>query len=117
MPDTADLTNDALLTLTPYKKVSVREVFGVDSDMMVPAFSTRDPHVPDLDEAYQFDPETTESPSAVTIQNRRLGCSTGACADTIRVPATSPTASGEDSLTRGRCPRRGPRPGNRRRRS
>ena len=57
MPDTADLTEDALFTLLPDKKVSVREAFGVDSDMMVPAFSTRDPHVPDLDTAYQFDPE------------------------------------------------------------
>ena len=61
MPDTADLTQDALLTLMPDKKVSVRETFGVDSDMMVPAFSTRDSHVPDLDEAYQFDPETTRA--------------------------------------------------------
>ena len=39
--------------------VSAREVFGVDSDMQVPAFTQRDEHVPDLDEAYRFDPMTT----------------------------------------------------------
>src|ERR1700744_3498798 len=50
---------DPLLTLTPDKKVSIREMFGVDSDMEVPAFSDRDPHVPDLDPAYKFDPQTT----------------------------------------------------------
>jgi len=37
----------------------VREAFGVDSDMKVPAFSTRDQHVPDIDTAYKFDPQTT----------------------------------------------------------
>ena len=72
MPDTADLTDDALYTLTPDKKVSVREVFGVESDMMVPAFSTRDPHVPDFDAAYQFDPETTRAICAGFAYDRRV---------------------------------------------
>ena len=72
MPDTADLTEDALFTLLPDKKVSVREAFGVDSDMMVPAFSTRDPHVPDLDTAYQFDPETTRAICAGFAHDRRV---------------------------------------------
>ena len=51
--------DDGLLFLVPDKMVSVRDTFGVDSDMMVPAFSHRDSHVPDLDEAYRFDPQTT----------------------------------------------------------
>ncbi|MGA2953838.1 MAG: cobaltochelatase subunit CobS, partial [Caulobacteraceae bacterium] len=51
--------NDALLALKPNRLVSIREMFGVDSDMLVPAFSERDSHVPDLDEAYRFDPQTT----------------------------------------------------------
>jgi cobaltochelatase CobS len=72
MADTADLTQDALLTLTPDKRVSVREAFGVDSDMMVPAFSTRDPHVPDLDPAYRFDPETTRAICAGFAYDRRV---------------------------------------------
>ena len=41
-------TEDALITHVPDKSVSVRDVFGIDSDMKVPAFSTRDAHVPDL---------------------------------------------------------------------
>ena len=35
--------------------VSVRQTFGIDSDMQVPAFSQSSDHVPDLDEAYRFD--------------------------------------------------------------
>jgi len=43
--------DDELLHLLPDRKVSAREVFGVDSEMMVPAFSVRDSHVPDFDDA------------------------------------------------------------------
>jgi cobaltochelatase CobS len=74
MPDTAEpmTDTDALLTLSPDHKVSVREVFGVDSDMQVPAFTTRDAHVPDLDTAYRFDPETTLAICAGFAHNRRV---------------------------------------------
>ena len=65
-------TQDPLLTLTPDKKVSVREAFGVDSDMQVPAFSTRDPHVPDIDPAYKFDPQTTLAICAGFAYDRRV---------------------------------------------
>ena len=43
----------------PDKIVKVRELFGIDSDMEVPAFSEADERVPDLDPAYVFDPDTT----------------------------------------------------------
>ena len=33
----------------PDIKVSVRELFGIDSDMEAPAFSRIEDHVPDLD--------------------------------------------------------------------
>ena len=65
-------TQDPLLTLTPDRKVSIREVFGVDSDMQVPAFSERDPHVPDFDEAYKFDPQTTLAICAGFAYDRRV---------------------------------------------
>jgi cobaltochelatase CobS len=73
----ADLTDnptaaDPLLTLVPDKQVSVRDVFGVDSDMKVPAFSHRDSHVPDLDEAYRFDPQTTLAIVAGLAFDRRV---------------------------------------------
>jgi cobaltochelatase CobS len=63
---------DALLTLVPDRMVGVRETFGVDSDMQVPAFSTRDSHVPDFDEAYQFDPQTTLAICAGFAFDRRV---------------------------------------------
>ena len=73
----ADLTDnptaaDPLLTLVPDKQVSVRDVFGVDSDMKVPAFSHRDSHVPEIDEAYRFDPQTTLAIVAGFAFDRRV---------------------------------------------
>ena len=50
----------------------MRELFGVDSDMMVPAFSTRDVHVPDVDPAYVFDPQTTLAICAGFAFDRRV---------------------------------------------
>ena len=65
-------TQDPLLTLTPDHKVSIRETFGVDSDMQVPAFAKRDPHVPDIDPAYKFDPQTTLAICAGFAYDRRV---------------------------------------------
>src|SRR5471032_3083053 len=65
-------SEDELLNLTPDKLVGVREIFGVDSDMKVPAFSTRDSHVPDFDDAYQFDPQTTLAICAGFAHDRRV---------------------------------------------
>jgi cobaltochelatase CobS len=56
----------------PDREVSVREVFGIDSDMKVPAFSKADERVPDLDEDYVFDPETTLAILAGFAFNRRV---------------------------------------------
>ena len=64
---------DELLNLTPDKIVGVRETFGVDSDMKVPAFSVRDSHVPDFDDAYQFDPQTNVVDVYIGYLRRKLG--------------------------------------------
>ena len=56
----------------PDKTVSVREVFGIDLDMRVPAFSTPDEHVPDLDPVYLFDRTTTLAILAGFAFNRRV---------------------------------------------
>jgi cobaltochelatase CobS len=56
----------------PDRMVKVRDVFGVDSDMEVPAFSEADERVPDLDPAYVFDPETTIAVAAGFAHNRRV---------------------------------------------
>ncbi|HQT47440.1 MAG TPA: cobaltochelatase subunit CobS, partial [Acidocella sp.] len=44
---------------TPDITVKAREVFGIDVDLEIPAFSVRTEHVPEIDPAYQFDKETT----------------------------------------------------------
>ncbi|MDP1632306.1 MAG: cobaltochelatase subunit CobS [Caulobacter sp.] len=73
MADISDTTTaDPLLSLVPDKQVSIRDVFGVDSDMMVPAFSQRDSHVPDIDESYRFDPMTTLAIVAGLAFDRRV---------------------------------------------
>ena len=56
----------------PDTQVSAREVFGVDTDMKVPAFSKADERVPDLDPAYVFDPDTTLAILAGFAFNRRV---------------------------------------------
>jgi cobaltochelatase CobS len=72
MASVIDTEEDKLLTLVPDREVNAREVFGVPFDMQVPAFSERDPHVPDIDEAYKFDPETTRALIAGFAHNRRV---------------------------------------------
>ena len=56
----------------PDKMVKIRELFGIDSDMEVPAFSEADERVPDLDPAYVFDPDTTLAICAGFGKNRRV---------------------------------------------
>ena len=43
----------------PDRKVSVRQLFGIDSDMEVPAYSAPSEHVPETDTDYRFDRSTT----------------------------------------------------------
>ena len=59
MAETPENSIDALSSELPDIKVSVRQTFGLDSDMQVPAYSQAGEHVPDLDEAYRFDHDTT----------------------------------------------------------
>src|SRR5579862_8516830 len=56
----------------PDMKISVRQVFGIDSDMEAPAFSTPDTHVPDVDPDYLFDHDTTLAILAGFAKNRRV---------------------------------------------
>ncbi len=56
----------------PDIKVSVRQTFGIESDLEVPAFSQAEEHVPQLDEAYRFDRNTTLAILAGFAHNRRV---------------------------------------------
>ena len=56
----------------PDRMAKIRDLFGIDSDMEVPAFSEADERVPDLDPAYVFDPDTTVAICAGFAKNRRV---------------------------------------------
>ena len=58
--------------LVPDTTVSVREAFGIDQDLMVPAFSVASEYVPVIDEDYVFDHDTTLAILAGFAHNRRV---------------------------------------------
>ncbi len=74
--------NDAVTTQThplptsaidlPDITVKVKDVFGFESDLEVPAFSARTEHVPEIDKSYKFDRETTLAILAGFAFNRRV---------------------------------------------
>ena len=63
---------DLDITNLPDTTVKVRDVFGIDSDISVPAYKERDAYVPDLDEDYLFDRDTTLAILAGFAHNRRV---------------------------------------------
>jgi len=67
----SDISPTSMINM-PDTSVNARDVFGVDVNMMVPAFSLRTEHVPELDPTYQFDRETTLAICAGFAHNRRV---------------------------------------------
>lgn len=61
-----------LSLLQPTRTVSVRDVFGIDTDMSVPAFAERSEHVPAIDKAYRLNPQVTQAILAGFSHNRRV---------------------------------------------
>ena len=72
LPNANAESRSETLLATPDKVVKVRDAFGVDSDMEVPAFSEADERVPDLDPTYVFDRNTTLAICAGFARNRRV---------------------------------------------
>ncbi|CAH0495570.1 cobaltochelatase subunit CobS [Novosphingobium sp. CECT 9465] len=70
----SDIPNNHASTLlaAPDTQIDVRETFGIDIDMKVPAFSRADERVPDTDATYVFDPDTTLAILAGFAYNRRV---------------------------------------------
>jgi len=56
----------------PDQCLAVRDVFGIDSDLEVPAFSERDDHVPEIDPVYRFNPDVTLALLAGFVRDRRV---------------------------------------------
>ena len=59
-------------SMVPDTVVSVRDLFGIDLDLEVPAFSESSEHVPVVDEDYRFDQDTTLAILAGFAHNRRV---------------------------------------------
>ena len=47
------------INLQPDIKISIKQTFGLDSDMEVDAFSQKSEYVPEIDKTYKFDRDTT----------------------------------------------------------
>ena len=58
--------------MVPDTTVNVREAFGIQQDLKVPAFSQRTSHVPAVDPDYIFDRDTTLAILAGFAHNRRV---------------------------------------------
>ncbi|SUZ32275.1 Aerobic cobaltochelatase subunit CobS [Roseibaca ekhonensis] len=56
----------------PTEDISVRDVFGIDSDMTVKGFAEAGDRVPAMDPTYKFDPDTTLAILAGFAYNRRV---------------------------------------------
>ena len=63
---TYDLTN------MPNEEISVRDVFGIETDMIVKGFEEKSDRVPEIDNTYKFDPDTTLAILAGFSHNRRV---------------------------------------------
>ena len=56
----------------PDIKISVRQTFGLDTDMEIDGFSKRNEYVPELDENYKFDRDTTLAVLSGFAFNKRV---------------------------------------------
>jgi cobaltochelatase CobS len=72
IPNSLPDHHGSTLLAAPDIEVDARELFGIDIDMKVPAFSEADERVPDLDPAYVFDGDTTLAILAGFKFNRRV---------------------------------------------
>ena len=60
------------ISAKPTEEISVREVFGIDTNMVVKGFAERTARVPELAPTYKFDPATTLAILAGFQYNRRV---------------------------------------------
>ena len=60
------------MDVKPTEDISVREMFGLDTDMVVKGFADRSERVPAIDTTYKFDPDTTMAILAGFSHNRRV---------------------------------------------
>ncbi len=73
-PDRDKTMADGMIDVNakPTEEISVRDVFGIDTDMKVRGFAERTDRVPAEDPTYKFDPDTTLAILAGFQYNRRV---------------------------------------------
>ena len=62
----------ANLEIKPDIKLSVKQTFGIDSDMEVDAFSKKNEFVPEIDKDYKFDRDTTLAILSGFLYNKKV---------------------------------------------
>ena len=60
------------IDIQPDIKVSIKQTFGIESDMEVNAFSKRNEYVPEIDKNYKFDKDTTLAIISGFAYNKRV---------------------------------------------
>ena len=60
------------LNIQPDIKISLKQSFGIDSEMEVDAFSKRSEYVPEIDKNYKFDRDTTLAIVSGFAHNKRV---------------------------------------------
>ena len=66
------LTNSPEYTTIPDTTFNAKDLFDIDLDWEIPGFSQPHPNVPDIDDSYHFDRDTTVSILAGFANNRRV---------------------------------------------
>jgi cobaltochelatase CobS len=60
------------LNIQPDIKVSLKQTFGIDSEMEVDAFAEKNEYVPEIDKSYKFDRDTTMAIVSGFAHNKRV---------------------------------------------
>jgi cobaltochelatase CobS len=60
------------LNIQPNIKVSLKQTFGIDSEMEVDAFAEKNEYVPEIDKSYKFDRDTTMAIVSGFAHNKRV---------------------------------------------
>ena len=61
-----------LTEMVPDIKISVNQIFGIDSEMKVDGFSKKSEYVPEIDKNYKFDRDTTLAILSGFTYNKRV---------------------------------------------
>ena len=60
------------INMQPDMKISLKQTFGIDSEMEVAAFSKKNEYVPEIDKSYKFDRDTTLAVISGFAFNKRV---------------------------------------------